>query len=388
MTIRIALDGLYFSMGRGGIYHYWLRLLTAIQHLQAELPKPVAELVIFVREDIHAATLKDLSSFEVVTIKPAGDFIWNLGSASEIANAFSDGVEASGQHFDYAMSTYYTLAEGLRNIGIVHDFIPESLGVWPSESPFWLGKKAYLRGCESFMFASHYTFHQARSYLPDEHQQLDQSLVLHPIIDSAFFSKSTGNETTNVKHMCLLAKSQGSMILIPGGSLSQEHKCTREAIYTAAEVLFSHGGGSIVVTSGVHSDQPTQAQQKRISELILKSFAVDVYFLNLVDLSALWELFKSASLIVCPSRMEGFGMPVAEALLVGATVVVRRHAGMEEAGGGLVHYFSDEGPTLKTLIRQLLRSPPPFNTDLCAWHLYTYSSTQVGTLFLKYVSQL
>lgn len=51
-----------------------------------------------------------------------------------------------------------------------------------------------------------------------------------------------------------------------------------------------------------------------------------------------WELFASASVVLMPSTMEGFGLPVVEAMRLGIPVVATGEAGMREAGGNAALY--------------------------------------------------
>ena len=69
-------------------------------------------------------------------------------------------------------------------------------------------------------------------------------------------------------------------------------------------------------------------------------------------------LYGGATLLVCPSRAEGFGLPVAEAMGLGVPVVCSRAPALVEvAGCAGAHFDSDDPGGLARLIERLLGAP-------------------------------
>jgi glycosyltransferase involved in cell wall biosynthesis len=69
-------------------------------------------------------------------------------------------------------------------------------------------------------------------------------------------------------------------------------------------------------------------------------------------------LYQKALALVIPSHMEGFGLPLGEALWLGTPVLASNAAALREVGGNLAEYFDPEDPSaLATLIDQLLTNP-------------------------------
>ncbi|WP_421790973.1 glycosyltransferase family 4 protein [Hyphobacterium sp.] len=70
------------------------------------------------------------------------------------------------------------------------------------------------------------------------------------------------------------------------------------------------------------------------------------------------DLYRRASLVVCPARFEGFGFPAAEAMACGAPVVASNGGALPEVVGdaGLVVPAGD-AEAMKTAIRVVLRDP-------------------------------
>jgi glycosyltransferase involved in cell wall biosynthesis len=78
---------------------------------------------------------------------------------------------------------------------------------------------------------------------------------------------------------------------------------------------------------------------------------------GLPDRTLAW-LYSSCELFVCPSRLEGFGFPVLEAMACGAPVLCSNASSLPEVGGDAVMYFSpDSKDELTRAIRTLVADP-------------------------------
>jgi glycosyltransferase involved in cell wall biosynthesis len=90
----------------------------------------------------------------------------------------------------------------------------------------------------------------------------------------------------------------------------------------------------------------------------------------------LYELFRTARALVYPSRFEGFGMPVAEALAAGVPVACSDIEPLRSIAAGAAHLFApdDEEALLRALRAAMAAPPPPAPTHL------TWRSAAEGTL--------
>lgn len=87
-------------------------------------------------------------------------------------------------------------------------------------------------------------------------------------------------------------------------------------------------------------------------------FAKDIRFTGFVDWADIPLLYQGSSLFVLPSRFEGFGLPVLEAMACGTPVITSDAASLVEIGGEQTPRFHpDDYPGMANLIVSLLNDP-------------------------------
>lgn len=97
-------------------------------------------------------------------------------------------------------------------------------------------------------------------------------------------------------------------------------------------------------------------------------------------------LYRGASAFVFPSRYEGFGLPVLEALTAGTPVITTRCASIPEVGGDVVEYYDcfDDSDLERTIKRVLSWEPAVKDAwrELVRAHCrrFTWASTARATL--------
>jgi glycosyltransferase involved in cell wall biosynthesis len=122
----------------------------------------------------------------------------------------------------------------------------------------------------------------------------------------------------------------------------------------------------------------TRAIQAEISELRLEA---NVLLLSGLSDAELQWCYRHCRLLLAPSKIEGFGLPIGEALLAGCPVVCSDIPAFREVGGDRCHYVRwGEGllQEYENAIRAVLESPRPNPVSLPDFSLRTIGNKYVS----------
>jgi len=110
---------------------------------------------------------------------------------------------------------------------------------------------------------------------------------------------------------------------------------TRKGIDVLEAALAKVNDAPMLVIAGKRSDADSVNKEDRVAF----DPAAPVKYLGHVSDSVLASLYAHAKAVIYPSRYEGFGLPVLEAMAYGAPVIASDAAGIPEAGGDAALYF-------------------------------------------------
>lgn len=153
------------------------------------------------------------------------------------------------------------------------------------------------------------------------------------------------------------SRERGSFILTIAGSGmdrgNSARKCIAEIIRAAPLIHATHPNTKFVIVGKTGSDFP--ALQELVHQLGAESF---IEFPGMVSERQKIELLQQCRVYLQPSRHEGFGLSVLEAMSCGAPVVTSAVGALPEVGGDAVHYAADASPeTIAQTTASLLASP-------------------------------
>ncbi|HYV94207.1 MAG TPA: glycosyltransferase family 1 protein [Chitinophagales bacterium] len=102
----------------------------------------------------------------------------------------------------------------------------------------------------------------------------------------------------------------------------------------------------------------TTAYQKKVSEFLLRNWKNHgITFLTSVSTEDLLMLYQCATMLVYPSKFEGFGLPIAEALASGIPVIANDEKIFHEAGGRYSEYVDvNDAQKFSAAILNVLRN--------------------------------
>jgi glycosyltransferase involved in cell wall biosynthesis len=303
---KILIDGVFFQLYRTGIARVWNSLLE-------KWAKNSFGNHIIVLD--RAGTAPKIAGIRYLTI-PA----YNYGTTDADREMLQQVCDREGA--DLFISTYYTTPLSTPSVFMAYDMIPEVLQANLNE-PMWKEKHHAIRHASGYISISENTARDLTKFFPEI--ALESVTVAHCGVDS-LFSPASQQDINSFKTKYGISK---PYFLLVGSGADYKNAIL---FFQAFSQLPSTQGFEIVCTgSGVLLE----------GELRNYTLGSVVHKLQLSD-EELRLAYSGAVALIYPSKYEGFGMPVLEAMSCGCPVITCPNASIPEVVGEAALYVNDE----------------------------------------------
>lgn len=225
---------------------------------------------------------------------------------------------------DVFLSTYYTRAPGVPNVQLVYDMIPEVMG-WDLALPQWRAKHRAFAPADRLVAISESTRQDLIRILRTEPNLVT---VAHCGVSSRFHPANQA-ETHRLKNKYRLHKPYFLLV----GSRDNYKNCA--VFFRALAQWPGREGVQVFAVGGKPGLTPEEAAAAPSCRF------TEAAWLSDDDLRA---AYSGALALVYPSRYEGFGLPVAEAMACGCPVITTRLSSLPEVGGTAAYYVDPDSP--------------------------------------------
>lgn len=235
-----------------------------------------------------------------------------------------------------------TKPEGLKTVVTIHDLIFIRYPELYKKIDVGIYKRKLIHACESadkIIAISQQTSNDLQHYLKVPE---DRIKVVYQGCDPQFNRKASPAEIEKVREKYQLP----SQFVLTVGTLEPR----KNALLLLKAIAQTKEKMSVVLIG------KSTAYQKQLDQLIEEEGIKNrVHFIHQVDFIDLPQIYQAAKIFVYPSRFEGFGIPIVEAIASGVPVVASKGSCLEEAGGPDSAYVDpDNDKELAQVLNQLL----------------------------------
>lgn len=309
---KIAVDAVFFQLLHSGIGRVWRSIF------QAWVESGFAENVLILD---RAQTAPRLPGLRYRLIHP-----YNQEAAGEDSLKLQAICDQAG--IELFISTYYTTPIHTPTVLLVHDMIPEVLGFDLTVSG-WREKQLAILYASAYLTVSKHTAKDLIRFFPG----LDQSQIYltYNGLDSTFQPANEAQIQVFRKSMNL----EKPYFLVVGDRVGFDGYKNIQLFFTAFNQISNKAALQIFCVGGQSKLEPELAQ-------IVSHESIKMARLTDAELAI---AYSGAIALVYPSRYEGFGLPVLEAMACGCPVITCHNSAIPEVAGTAALYVSANDPT-------------------------------------------
>ena len=303
---NILIDGIFFQLYKTGIARVWRSLLE--QWSNSDFANHIIVLD-------RANTAPKINGIRYRTT-PAYDYN-NTEADKQMLQQICDEEEA-----ELFISSYYTSPIETASVFMAYDMIPEVLGGNLNE-PMWREKHNGIKHASAFIAISENTAKDLSKCFPKI--PLESITVAHCGVD-CLFSPASVDDIKGFKYKYGIDKPY--FLLVGAGTGYKNGILFFQAFY---QLVISYGFDIICTGSG----------GVLAPELRTYTLGSTIHLLQLSD-EELALAYSGAVALVYPSKYEGFGMPVLEAMACGCPVITCANSSIPEVAGDAAIYVQDD----------------------------------------------
>ena len=306
-AMKIVIDAVFFQLNEwSGIARYWMNIFDDFDSYCAQNNN--LDIFILVRGSSLSLRNKEFKHIKIIPIQYF-DPICAFSDYEELGEICKN-IQA-----DYFISTYYTLAFDICNIGCCYDFIAETMG-W-MDSHIWKLKKIYMNSISNCICISESTRKFANFFYPKS--TIGGSTILYPSFGDIECSKVSNRDGVSLRNKYQLRFPYISVVGHRGDY--KNFSILTSHLESISSPLIPINAG-IVLTSGEELDSKT-------IDLYNKFFRYGIMRIS-IGSTEMPVFLHNSEILFYPSLHEGFGYPVAEALVQKCGVITTNATSISE----------------------------------------------------------
>jgi glycosyltransferase involved in cell wall biosynthesis len=305
----IIIDGIFFQINWTGIARVWQTLLR--QWLKSGFAKHIVVL----NRGKTAPKIEGINYYEIESYdyRKSGVDAYNLQSICDRLQA------------DVFISSYYTTPINTPSVFLAHDLIPEVLGM-DLNAVEWQEKHMAILHASKYITVSLNTARDLSKFFPPI--SLEEITVASPGVSEDFYQTDLEN-INNFKSKYNISK---PYFLFVGTRLSYDRYKNAILLFRTFNQFPQNQDIAIVCVGGDRQLEP------ELEALVEEGMSIH---LLRIDDEELRSAYSGAIALVYPSRYEGFGLPILEAMACGCPVITCRNSSLPEVAGKAAWYISE-----------------------------------------------
>ncbi|WP_231510343.1 CmcI family methyltransferase [Fischerella sp. PCC 9605] len=303
----IIVDGVFFQLYQTGIARVWQSLLE-------EWTKNSFAKHIIVLD--RAGTAPKIPGIRYRSVQA-----YNYNNTDADREMLQQVCDEEGA--DLFISTYYTTPITTPSVLMIHDMIPEIFG-WNLENSMWREKHYGIRHATGYLAVSENTAKDLVAYFPDIH--LDSVIIAKNGVNHQIFIPVSQEKVKQFRNKYGVPKPY--FLLVGAGA---GYKNSILFFQSFSQLAVSYGFDIVCTGSG----------GLLTPEFRTYTSGIVIHMLQLSD-EELATAYSGAVALVYPSKYEGFGMPIIEAMACGCPVITCPNASLPEVAGEAAIYIKDD----------------------------------------------